>query len=113
MKKFGSQTLTQSVILGYSESRYQEAVNIYEKTKLKAYEWQINLLKAIMEVDVDEDNLWVHQKFGYSVSRRNGKTEVVYMLELWALHEGLNILHTAHRISTSHSSFERVKEYLS
>lgn len=112
MKKFGSQTPTQSVILENSESCYQEAVNIYEKTKLKAYDWQVNLLKAIMAVDVNEDNLWVHQKFGYSIPRRNGKTEVVYMLELWALHEGLNILHTAHRISTSHSSFERVKEYL-
>ena len=34
------------------------------------------------------------------------------MLELWGLHQGLNILHTAHRISTSHSSFEKVKRYL-
>lgn len=112
MKKFGSQTPTQSVILEYSESLYKEAVDLYEKTKLKAYEWQINLLKAIMAVDVNEDNLWVHQKFGYSIPRRNGKTEVVYILELWGLHEGLNILHTAHRISTSHSSFEKVKRYL-
>ena len=34
------------------------------------------------------------------------------MLKLWGLHQGLNILHTAHRISTSHSSFEKVKRYL-
>mgnify|MGYP000921386259 CR=1 FL=1 len=112
MKKFGKQTPTQSVILNDSESLYKEAVDLYEKTKLKAYEWQINLLKAIMAVDVNEDNLWIHQKFGYSIPRRNGKTEVVYILELWGLHEGLNILHTAHRISTSHSSFEKVKKYL-
>ena len=26
--------------------------------------------------------------------------------------EGKNILHTAHRISTSHSSFEKMKKYL-
>lgn len=112
MKKFGQQTPTQSVILENSESLYKEAVDLYEKTKLKAYEWQINLLKAIMAVDVNGDNLWIHQKFGYSIPRRNGKTEVVYILELWGLHEGLNILHTAHRISTSHSSFEKVKRYL-
>ena len=112
MKKFGQQTPTQSVILENSESLYKEAVDLYEKTKLKAYEWQIDLLKAIMAVDVNEDNLWVHQKFGYSIPRRNGKTEVVYILELWGLHEGLNMLHTAHRISTSHSSFEKVKKYL-
>ena len=61
---------------------------------------------------VDKKGLWVHQKFGYSIPRRNGKSELLYMLELWGLHQGLNILHTAHRISTSHSSFEKVKRYL-
>ena len=48
-----------------------------------------------------EDDLWVHQKFGYAIPRRNGKTEIVYMMEIWALEKGLNVLHTAHRISTS------------
>ena len=61
---------------------------------------------------VEDDGLWVHQKFGYSIPRRNGKTEVVYILELWALENGLSTLHTAHRISTSHSSFEKLKKYL-
>ena len=61
---------------------------------------------------VEKKGLWVHQKFGYSIPRRNGKSELLYMLELWGLHQGLNILHTAHRISTSHSSFEKVKRYL-
>ena len=61
---------------------------------------------------VDKKGLWVHQKFGYSIPRRNGKSELLYMLELWGLHQGLNILHTAHLISTSHSSFEKVKRYL-
>lgn len=56
--------------------------------------------------------LWVHQKFGYSIPRRNGKSEILYMLELWGLHNGLNMLHTAHRISTSHSSIEKLKKYL-
>jgi len=109
-KKFGKQTPSQSVILDYRESRYQEAVALYKKTKLEVYEWQLNILKDIMAVD--EEELWVHQKFGYSLPRRNGKTEIVYILEIWALHQGDNILHTAHRISTSHSSFEKVKKYL-
>ena len=61
---------------------------------------------------VDKKGLWVHQKFGYSIPRRNGKSELLYMLELWGLHKGLNMLHTAHLISTSHSSFEKVKRYL-
>lgn len=109
-KKFGKQTPTQSVILDYNESRYQEAVDLYKKTKLDVYDWQLFLLKDIMAVD--EEGLWTHQKFGYSLPRRNGKTEIVYILEIWALHQGINILHTAHRISTSHSSFEKVKKYL-
>ena len=61
---------------------------------------------------INDEGLWTHSKFGYAVPRRNGKTEVVYMAELWGLFHGLNILHTAHRISTSHSSFEKLKKYL-
>ena len=108
--RFGNQFPTQSVILPYVKSLYQEAIDFYHKTKCKCYEWQLNMLKAIMAVE--DDGLWVHQKFGYSIPRRNGKTEVVYILELWALENGLSTLHTAHRISTSHSSFEKLKKYL-
>ena len=110
MKRYGSQTPSQSVVLKYNETKYQEAIDLYEKTKLEVYDWQKYLLKDIMAVE--PDGLWTHQKFGYSLPRRNGKTEIVYILELWGLHQGLNILHTAHRISTSHSSFEKVKKYL-
>ena len=111
-KKLGNQNPTQSVILKYVKKRSKaaEAVEIYERTGLSCYAWQINLLNPIMAVD--KDGLWVHQKFGYSIPRRNGKSEILYMLELWGLFNGLNILHTAHRISTSHSSFEKVKRYL-
>lgn len=108
--RFGNQFPTQSVILPYVKSLYQEAIDFYHKTKCKCYEWQLNMLKVIMAVE--DDGLWVHQKFGYSIPRRNGKTEVVYILELWALENGLSTLHTAHRISTSHSSFEKLKKYL-
>lgn len=108
--RLGNQHPTQSVILPYNKSLYQDAIDIYQKTGLECYEWQRNLLQPIMAVD--NDGLWVHQKFGYSISRRNGKTEIIYILELWALVNGKNILHTAHRISTSHSSFEKMKKYL-
>ena len=109
-KRLGNQHPTQSVILPYEKTRYQEAVDLYQKTGRKCYDWQLNLLKPIMAVD--EDGLWIHQKYGYSLARRNGKTEVVYAVELWALENGLSVLHTAHRISTSHSSFEKVKKFL-
>ena len=107
---FGNQYPTQSVILPYTETKYLEAIELYTNTKRKCYEWQHNILKDIMAVD--ENGLWAHQKFGYSIPRRNGKTEIVYMLELWALENGLSTLHTAHRISTSHSSYEKLKKYL-
>lgn len=109
-KRLGNQHPTQSVILPFDKSLYQEAIDLYERTGLDCYEWQSNMLEPIMAVD--DDGLWVHQKFGYSLPRRNGKTEIIYMLELWALEHGLNVLHTAHRISTSHSSFEKMKKYL-
>lgn len=108
--RLGNQHPTQSVMLPYANSLYQEAIDIYTKTKLECYEWQSNMLQPIMAVD--ENGLWVHQKFGYSIPRRNGKTEIVYILELWALENGLSTLHTAHRISTSHSSFDKLKKYL-
>lgn len=108
--RFGNQHPTQSVILPYSETLYQRAIDYYQRTKLKCYEWQRNIVKDIMAVD--EDGLWVHQKFGFSIPRRNGKTEIVYIVELDALEQGLKVLHTAHRISTSHASFEKMKKYL-
>lgn len=111
-KKLGNQNPTQSVILKYvkKRSKAHEAVEIYQRTGLVCYAWQVNMLQHVMAVD--KDGLWVHQKFGYSIPRRNGKSEILYMLELWGLEQGINMLHTAHRISTSHSSFEKVKRYL-
>lgn len=111
-KKFGNQIPTQAVLLPFVKKRSlaKEAIEIYEKTGLSCYTWQKKLLEPVMALD--KKGLWVHQKFGYSIPRRNGKSEILYIVELWALHKGLNILHTAHRISTSHSSFEKMKKYL-
>ncbi|WP_231718337.1 DEAD/DEAH box helicase family protein [Lagierella massiliensis] len=110
MKKYGNQTPTKSVILDYDKTLGHEAVELYEKTGRSPYPWQEKMINDLFAMN-DED-LWTHSKFGYAVPRRNGKTEIVYMAELWGLFHGLNILHTAHRISTSHSSFEKLKKYL-
>lgn len=109
-EKLGNQHPTQSVNLHWTKSLAPEALGYYSKTGLNYYDWQKNLLEDMMAVN--DDGLWVHQKYGYSLPRRNGKTEVVYLWELWGLHNGLNMLHTAHRISTSHSSFLKLKKYL-
>lgn len=108
--RLGNQHPTQSVILPFTNSLYERAIDYYQRTKLTCYEWQKDMVKSIMAIN--EDGLWVHQKFGFSIPRRNGKTEIVYIVELDALEQGLSVLHTAHRISTSHASFEKMKKYL-
>lgn len=104
-KKLGRQTPTKSFVLDYDRSLAQQAIDIYEKSGQTAMEWQKKLLRDMMAVR--SDGLWVHTKCGYSISRRNGKTESVYMRELWGLEKGEQIAHTAHKISTAHSSFEK------
>lgn len=110
MKKYGNQTPTKSVILDYEKSLGDEAIELYKKTGRVPYPWQTTMIEDLFAIN--DDGLWTHSKFGYAIPRRNGKTEVVYMAELWGLFHGLNILHTAHRISTSHASFEKLKKYL-
>ena len=107
--RIGRQTPTQSVVLPYSESRGSEAIEIYNSTDRTAIEWQELLCYDIMAVN--DDGLWVHQKFGYSVSRRNGKSEDVLMRCAWGLKNGEKILYTAHRTTTAHAIWERL-EYI-
>lgn len=102
----GRQTPTQSVTLPYTVTNGEEAINIYNSTGRKAQEWQELLMYDILATN--EDGLWVHTKFGYSVPRRNGKNEIVVMRELWGLENGERILHTAHRTTTSHAAWERL-----
>jgi len=88
-KKLGNQNPTQSVILKYvkKNSKAKEAIEFYERTGLSCYAWQKNLLLPMMAID--KNGLWVHQKFGYSIPRRNGKSEILYILEIWGLHKGI------------------------
>lgn len=106
MKRLGRQEPTRSVFLPYEISLCSEVIELYERSDRKAQEWQINLLSPIMARN--EDNLWTHTKFGYSVPRRNGKNEVIAMRELWGIMNGEQILHTAHRTTTSHTAWERL-----
>lgn len=108
--RLGNQHPTQSVILPYSDSKYRQAIKRYEASGRHAQEWQTELAKHILAVN--SDNLWTHTKFGYSLPRRNGKNEVVVIRELYALFDGEQVLHTAHRTTTSHSSWERLLKIL-
>lgn len=102
----GRQTPTQSIVLPYEKTYGNEAIETYNTTGRTAQEWQELLCYDIMAVN--EEGLWVHTKAGYSVSRRNGKNEVVVMREMWGLKHGERILHTAHRTTTSHAAWERL-----
>ncbi len=106
-KRIGSQVPTQSLFLSTARSEYKRAVELYEKSGRKAQKWQVNLLKPILSKN--KKGLWTHTKFGYAIPRRNGKNEIVAIRELYALEEGKQALHTAHRTTTSHTAWERLK----
>lgn len=105
-KRLGNQEPTKKVVLPYKKSDYKKAVDFYEKSGRKAQKWQKILLKDILAYG--KDNLWTHTKCGYSLPRRNGKNEIIVMRELYGLFMGEEINHTAHRVSTSHSAWERL-----
>lgn len=110
-KKIGRQTPTQSLVLPYKDTKGQEAVDLYEGTGRIEQEWQQLLLYDILAIN--DDGLWTHTKFGYSVPRRNGKNEIVAIRELYGILNGERILHTAHRTTTSSSASKRLAKFLS
>ena len=110
MARIGRQMPTQSAIIPYTETKGKEAAKLYSLTGRELMKWQQDILKDMMAVT--DEGLWTHIKFGYAVSRRNGKTESVYAREMWGLLHGEKILHTAHRTDTAHSSWEALYELL-
>lgn len=110
MTRIGSQVPTLSVVLPYTESFGDEAVQLYNMSGNVCQEWQALMLTDIMAVN--DEGLWIHTKFGYSVPRRNGKTEIITQRELWGLFNGEHILHTAHLTDTAHIAWERLKNRL-
>ena len=110
MAELGRQTPTQSVVILYEKTRGQEAIDLYNSTSRQAQEWQQLLLYDILAIN--EDGLWTHSKFGYSIPRRNGKNEIVAIREMFGLKDDEHILHTAHRTTTSRAAWERLKKLL-
>ena len=103
----GRQEPVVSVILPYTKTKGDEAVSLYNKTERTMLDWQAALTYDIMAVD--DEGLWIHQKFGYAVPRRNGKSELMLARCLYGLKHGEHILYTAHRTTTSHSIWERLE----
>ena len=85
-----------------------DAIAIYNKSGRTAQPWQELMLEDIMAVN--EEGLWTHMKFGWSIPRRNGKSELLIMRAMYgAIHEE-RVLYTAHRTTTSHNAWEKVIE---
>lgn len=110
-KRLGRQTPTTSVVLQYTESLGTEALDIYNRSGRTAQPWQELMLEDIMAVN--DDGLWVHMKYGWSIPRRNGKSELLIMRAMWGVTHNRRVLYTAHRTTTSHNAWEKVIERLS
>ena len=102
----GRQTPTRYRVIPYSKTYGTEAIDLYNTTGSTAMEWQQLQVCDIMAVN--EDNLWTHSKYGYEVSRRNGKSEIAIIRALWGLKNSERILYTAHRTDTAHAVWERL-----
>lgn len=107
----GRQLPTLSVVLPYKDSRGTEAVELYNRTGRTAQDWQAIMMEDIMALDAD--GRWLHMKFGWSIPRRNGKSEILIMRSSWGLANGERVLYTAHRTTTSHNAWEKVVDILS
>ena len=108
--RIGNQIPTHSATIPYTETKGQNALDIYKETGREPQEWQANLINEILAVN--DDGLWIYPKYGYSVPRRNGKGEILTIREMYGIEIGEHICHTAHRTTTSSSASKRLAELL-
>jgi phage terminase large subunit-like protein len=109
--RVGRQTPTNAVVLPYEDTKGGEAVLLYNQSKRKVLPWQESMIYDIMATD--ENGHWTHIKFGWSIPRRNGKSELLIIRAIWALTHGERVLYTAHLVSTSHNAWEKISDRLS
>lgn len=109
-KRIGRQFPTISVVVPYTETRGGEAALFYDQSRRKSMEWQQALLYDIMAVD--EEGLWKHIKFGWSIPRRNGKSEILIMRGDWGIKHGERVLYTAHLTNTASVNFQKMLRLL-
>lgn len=88
-----------------------EATDLYASTGQKLMDWQARQVEAIL--DRTDDGLWKYIRYCMTISRRNGKGEVLAAREFEGIvNLGEKICHTAHRTTTSHDAFERLFDLL-
>lgn len=108
--RLGAQQPSTSYTLPYTQTDGAKAIELYNSTGRTAQQWQELLLYDILALN--DDGLYVHTKYGYSIPRRNGKNEVVAIREMYGLVNGERILHSAHRTTTTHTAWERLLDLL-
>ena len=108
--RYGRQTPTNSVVLPYTETLGERAVGLYKQTGRTPQPWQIEQVYDIRAIN--EEGLFVHITYGFEVPRRNGKGEIISIIELDDLFDGRHCLHTAHRTTTSSSASLRLANML-
>ena len=108
--RYGRQTPTNSVVIPYTNTLGDRAIELYRRTGKDPQPWQEALVYDIRAVD--GSGFFVHSKFGYQVPRRNGKGEILTIIELDELFAGRKVLHTAHRATTSSSAAARLATLL-
>lgn len=107
MVRIGNQSPTFTNVNKSKKSKGKEAIECYERTERALMDWQCEQLNNIMAIG--DDGLWVNMKYGISLSRRNGKGEVLAAREMWGITQaGEKVMHTAHRTTTSHDAFTRL-----
>lgn len=109
-QRYGRQTPTSSVVLPYTNTLGDRAIESYRETGKEPQPWQEALVYDIRAAD--SDGFFLHSKFGYQVPRRNGKGEILTIVELDDLKAGRKVLHTAHRATTSSSAALRLATLL-
>lgn len=72
--RFGRQTPTQSVVIPYSKTHGQEAIDLYNRTGRTAFPWQELLAYDILAEN--DEGMWIHTKLGLAVSRRSYRQPV-------------------------------------
>lgn len=100
-KRKGRQTPTVWITLPHKKKTEDGvlACDLYRATGKTPQKWQENLLYDMLAKN--RKGLWIYTKYGYSLPRRNGKSEILLMRELYGLEKGEKVLHTAHLTTTS------------
>ena len=111
MARIGNPVPSFTNIKPNTKTKGGQATKLYAATGQKLLGWQQTQTDGLMAID--KTGLWLYPDWCLSLSRRNGKGEILAARELWGILAAREkIMHTAHRTSTSHDAYERLYRLL-